>query len=120
MGLFSRKKEDTRHIADLDKALAEVNSFASRFRNVHFESLGRFEKNFRKEKSPADFQKERELFEQQLDILQKMKFYSDVVIDEAVRILRNETVLTEKDRIDIRKILEKKSPTDIRVKSSRK
>lgn len=119
MGLFS-KKEDTRYIKEFDDALAELNSFAAKFRDSHFESLEMFEKNFRKEKSPSDFHKERELFEQHLDTLQKLKFYSDVVIDEAVKIVRNETALTEKDRVEIRKILEKKSPTNIQVKSSKK
>ena len=115
MGLFS-KKEDTRYIKEFDDALANLNDLAAKFRDSHFASLEMFDKNFKKEKSSSDFHKERELFEEHLEILQKMKFNSDVLIDEALKIVRNETALTEKDRVEIRKILEKKAPTNIQMK----
>lgn len=115
MGLFS-KKEDTKHIKDFDIAFSNVQELAHKFRSVHFESLEIFEKNFQKEKSPGDLRKERELFETHMDILQQLKLETDNMMDEAFKILRNETALTEKDRIEIRKLINAKSPsTNIKV-----
>lgn len=105
MGLFS-KKEDTRYIKEFDDALSQVNALAKQFRDSHFSSLSLFEKNFQKAKSPSDLQKERELFESHLDVLQKLKFQADLLIDEAFKIVRNETALTEKDRVELKRLLQ--------------
>ncbi len=115
MGLFS-KKEDTRYIKEFDEALANINSLAKDFREKHFESISLFQKNFEKKKSGSDLEKEREVFEDHLEVLQKLKFNADNLIDEAVKLVRNETALTEKDRAELRKLLERKSPTNIQVK----
>ena len=120
MGFFS-KKEDTRYIKEFDSALANINSLSNDFRNAHFESVELFEKNFQKEKSASDFDRERMLFERHLEVLQKLKFQSDLLIDEAFKLVRNETMLTEKDRIELRKILAKKAePTNIKVGKAKK
>ena len=63
----------------------------------------------------ADLEKERVLFENHLDILQKLKFQSDLLLDEAFKIVRNETALTEKDRQELRRIFEPKQKTGISV-----
>jgi adenylate kinase len=115
MGLFSRK-EDTRHIKEFDDYLHDIHELAKQFREVHFGSVELFERNFKKEKTVSDMEKERALFEKHLDILQKLKFNSDLLIDEAFKIVRNESALTEKDRQELAKILEKKAvPTRISV-----
>lgn len=115
MGLFSRK-EDTRYIKDFDDHLHNIYELARQFREVHFDSVELFEKNFKKEKTVSDMEKERATFEKHLDILQKLKFNSDMLIDEAFKIVRNESALTEKDRQELAKILEKKTvPTRISV-----
>lgn len=120
MGFFS-KKEDTRYVKDFDESLAKIGSLARQFREAHFDSLELFEKNFKKEKTPGDLEKERLLFERHLDILQKLKFSSDLLIDEAFKLVRNESALTEKDRDELRKILMKKSePTNIKVSRQKK
>ncbi|MBW2971804.1 hypothetical protein KY359_02095 [Candidatus Woesearchaeota archaeon] len=115
MGWFS-KKEDTRYIQEFDSALSQINAFAKQFRDSHFQSLELFDKNFQKEKSASDLQKERELFESHLDVLQKLKFNCDLLIDESLKIVRNETALTEKDRVELKKMLQPASrPTKISV-----
>ena len=119
MGLFS-KKEDTRHIKEFDDHLSSVNDLAEKFRDVHFDSVELFEKNFKKEKSASDFEKERAMFERHLEILQKLKFSSDMLVDEAFKIVRNESALTEKDRAEIRKILESKSVPATKIKVGKK
>ena len=120
MGLFSRK-DDTRYLAEFDDSLSNINGLAKQFREVHFESVELFEKNFKKEKTVSDMEKERALFEKHLDILQKLKFYSDLLIDEAFKIVRNESALTEKDRQELQKLLEKRAvPTSIKVGKKRK
>ncbi|MBU2561838.1 MAG: hypothetical protein KKD17_06070 [Nanoarchaeota archaeon] len=105
MAWFS-KKEDTRYIKEFDDALLQIDALAKQFRDSHFDSLALFEKNFQKEKSPSDLQKERELFESHLDVLQKLKFQTDLLIDEAFKIVRNETALTEKDRVEMKRMLQ--------------
>jgi hypothetical protein len=120
MGIFS-KKEDTRYIKEFDVALNNMNSLAKEFRDAHFDSIGLFEKNFQKEKSASDLEKERIIFEKHLETLQKLKFQSDLLIDEAFKLVRNETALTEKDRVELRKLLMKKSePTKITISKSKK
>jgi hypothetical protein len=120
MGIFS-KKEDTRYIKEFDVALSNINSLAKQFRDAHFESIAMFERNFQKEKSASDLEKERMLFERHLDTLQKLKFQSDLLIDEAFKLVRNETALTEKDRAELKKILMKKpEQTNIKVSKSKK
>jgi hypothetical protein len=121
MGLFS-KKEDTRYIKEFDTALSNLNEFSKQFRESHFESVNLFDKSFKKEKTPADLEKERVLFEKHLDILQKLKFQSDLLVDEAFKIVRNETALTEKDREALRKLLQPKktAPTNIKVSKTKK
>jgi hypothetical protein len=115
MGIFS-KKEDTRYIKEFDQTLVNIESLSRQFRDAHFESISLFENNFQKEKSASDLEKERLLFERHLEILQKLKFQTDLLIDEAFKLVRNETALTEKDRVELRKLLMKKSePTDIKV-----
>lgn len=109
MGLFS-KKEDTRHIKEFDDVLSNMNMLAKEFRLTHFESTEFFEQNFKKEKTASDLEKERTLFERHLEILDKLKFNSDMLVDEAFKIVRNESALTEKDRQELDKILEKKTP----------
>ena len=113
MGLFS-KKEDTKHIKDFDMALANLNLFAQKFREVHFASLDQFEKNFQKEKTEHDLRKERAIFDSHLGLLDQMKRETDVLLDEAFKIVRSETMLTEKDRREIQKVLTTKTaPTSI-------
>jgi hypothetical protein len=119
MGIFS-KKEDTRYVNEFDSALTNINALAKQFRDVHFESLNLFDKNFKKEKSETDLEKERILFENHLDILQKLKFQSDLLLDEAFKIVRNETALTEKDRQELRRILQAKEKTGISVQGKEK
>jgi len=119
MALFS-KKEDTRYVKEFDDSLSKINDLAKEFRDVHFESVKLFEKSFKKEKRTADLEKERALFEQHLEILQKLKFYSDLLVDEALKIVRNETALTEKDRQELRKIIEKKAVPKTKIKVSKK
>jgi hypothetical protein len=119
MGLFS-KKEDTRYVNEFDAALTNINALAKQFRDIHFESLTFFDKNFKKEKDPKDLEKERVLFETHLDILQKLKFQSDLMLDEAFKIVRNETALTEKDRQELRKIFQPKEKTSINLPGKEK
>jgi hypothetical protein len=114
MGLFS-KKEDTRYIKEFDTALSNINLIAGEFRQVHFDSIELFDKNFKKEKSADDLQKERVLFENHLSLLQKLKFQTDILVDESLKIVRNETALTEKDRQEMRRIFEPKEKTGIKV-----
>ena len=105
MGFFS-KKEDKRYIQEFDDALSKINEFAQQFRDAHFDSLAFFGKNFEKEKSKSDLEKERDLFEKHLEIFQKLKFNTDTLIDEAFKLVRNEVALTEKDRQELKKLLE--------------
>lgn len=115
MAFFSKKEEDIRYITEFDSALANINAISNDFRQVHFESLALFQKNFKAEKSPDDFQKERLLFENHLEILQKLKFQADTLLDEALKIVRNETALTEKDRAELQRIFLPKEKTGIKV-----
>jgi len=115
MAWFS-KKEDTRYIKEFDDALTNLNALAKQFRESHFDSIDFFQKNFEKQKSPTDFQKERELFENHMEILQKIKFNADIMVDEALKLVRNETALTEKDRTELRKIMAPTPATRIQVK----
>lgn len=120
MGFFS-KKEDTRYVKEFDAALSNVDSLARQFRDIHFQSIAHFDKSFQKEKTPADLENERLLFEKHLEVLQKLKFNSDLMIDEAFKLVRNETMLTEKDRVELRKLLQPKSEkTDIKVSKKKK
>jgi hypothetical protein len=119
MAWFS-KKEDTRYINEFDAALSNLNELARQFRDSHFESLEMFDKNFKKEKGTSDLEKERLLFDKHLDILQKMKFNSDLLVDEAFKIVRNETALTEKDRNELRKIIQPTSVAKTGLKVSKK
>jgi hypothetical protein len=120
MGFFS-KKEDTRYVKEFDAALSNVDSLARQFRDIHFQSIEHFDKSFQKENTPADLENERLLFEKHLDVLQKLKFNSDLMIDEAFKLVRNETMLTEKDRVELRKLLQPKSEkTDIKVSKKKK
>ncbi len=116
MGLFSRK-EDTKYIKEFDSSLGEILSLAKKFRELHFSSIELFEKNFSESKTPDDLEKERMLFEKHLDILQKLKFQADLLVDEAFKLVRSETALTEADRMELRKILmsQKEEPTTIAV-----
>jgi|GEM_PF-3426721 len=115
MGIFS-KKEDLRYIKEFDNSLYEINALAGKFRELHFESLDTFNANFEKEKGFSDLEKERVLFEKHLDVLQKLKLNADLLLDEAFKLVRNETVLTEKDRVELRKLLQQKlEPTSISV-----
>lgn len=104
MGLFS-KKEDKRYIQEFDDALSKINELAHQFRDAHFDSLAFFDRNFEKEKSESDLEKERDLFERHLEVLQKLKFNADVLVDEAFKLVRNEVALTEKDRQELKKLL---------------
>lgn len=115
MGLFS-SKEDTRYIAEFDAALKKINSLSADFRQLHFLSLSMIDKNFQKEKSRRDLEKERKLFEQHLDTLQKMKHQTDILLDEAIKIVRNESAITERDRDELHKLLSVPKPTGIMVK----
>ena len=117
MGSFS-KKEYTRYIKEFDAALSNIDTLAKQFREFHFEALDLFEKSFKKEKTAKDLESERALFEKHLEVLQKLKFQSDLLVDEAFKIVRNETALTEKDRAELKKVLQPKreSPTSISVK----
>jgi hypothetical protein len=120
MGWLS-KKEDTRYVKEFDSALSNINSLAKQFREAHFESIEHFQKSFQKEKSASDMERERLLFEKHLDILQKLKFNSDLLVDEAFKLVRNESALTEKDRADLRKMLAPPSaPTNITVGKKKK
>jgi hypothetical protein len=117
MGLFS-KKEDTKNLKEFDIALDNLNALSKKFRALHFKSLEQFEKNFDKEKTSADLQKERVLFEAHLDILQQLRMEADKIVDEAFMLVRDENSLTEKDRLEIRKAIEpKRESTNIKVKS---
>jgi len=121
MGFF-KKSEDTRYVKEFDTALSNINEFAKQFRDIHFESIEHFEKSFQKEKSVNDLEKERMLFDKHLDVLQRLKFNSDVMIDEAFKLVRNESALTEKDREDLRKLLQPKAVerTNIKVVKAKK
>ncbi|NQU79402.1 hypothetical protein HQ545_06565 [Candidatus Woesearchaeota archaeon] len=116
MSLFS-KKVDTLYVKEFDNAITNINSFASKFHELHVASLKSFQDNFKKEKGTAELEKERARFEKQLDILQKLKFNCDLLLDESVKMLRNETALTEKDRVDLRNITRPRSPTGIKVQT---
>jgi hypothetical protein len=119
MGLFS-KKEDTKHIKDFDIALSNLDTLAKKFRVLHFQSLEKFDSNFDKAKTPADIQKERVLFEAHLDILQQLRLEADHLVDEAFKLVRDETTLTEKDRVEIRKIIApNRDPTKIQMKAKK-
>jgi hypothetical protein len=107
MGIFS-KKEDKKYIQEFDAALSKINDLAARFRQKHFESLACFDDNFKKEKKESDFEKERIIFESHLELMQELKTQTDLLINEAVKIVRNFTDLTEKDRAELRKILVRK------------
>ncbi len=107
MSFFS-KKEDMQYIKEFDTALTKINLFAKEFREIHFQSLEAFEKNFEKEKSSNEFMKERQLFESHLKLLQDLKVQTDLLIDEAFKLVRNETALTEKDRVELKKIIASK------------
>jgi hypothetical protein len=120
MGFFS-KKEDTRYVKEFDAALLNVNSLARQFRELHFQSIKHFGRSFEKEKTPADLENERLLFERHLDVLQKLKFNADVMVDEAFKLLRNETALTEKDRVELRKLLHPPAAkTELRIRRKNK
>ena len=120
MGLFSKKK-DAKNIKDFDIALSNLNSMAQKFRSVHFSSVETFEKNFEKQKTEKDLQNERALFETHLELLQHLKLETDNLLDEALKIVRDETVLTERDRTELRKLLDSKrtASTNIKVKSKK-
>jgi len=119
MGFFS-KKEDTRYVKEFDTALSNVDSLARQFRDIHFQSIAHFDKSFQKEKTGADLENERLLFEKHLDVLQKLKFNSDLMIDEAFKLVRNETMLTEKDRVELRKLLQPKTELKVSKKKSKR
>lgn len=120
MGLFSRK-EDTKRIKEFDDYLSGINDLAEQFRSVHFDSIELFERNFKKEKTVSDIEKERAVFEKHLDILQKLKFNADMLVDEAFKIVRNESALTDKDRKELARLMEKRpSPTRIKVGGKKK
>ncbi|MFH1064805.1 MAG: hypothetical protein V1729_07000 [Candidatus Woesearchaeota archaeon] len=114
MGLFS-KKEDTRYVKEFDNALHSIDSLAKEFRESHFASLTMFGANFRKDKDASDLEKERKLFERHMEVLQKLKFQTDLLVDEAFKIVRNESALTEKDRQELMKIMAPKPKTGIKV-----
>ncbi|MBW2964430.1 hypothetical protein KY363_03130 [Candidatus Woesearchaeota archaeon] len=114
MGLFS-KKEDTRYVKEFDVALLEINALAKQFRDIHFESLEMFDRNFKKEKTPQELEKERMIFERHLEVLQKLRFQADILFDEAFRLVRNETALTEKDRQELHRLMEPREKTSIKV-----
>lgn len=107
MGIFS-KKEDKRYIKEFDDALSNINDIAARFRQKHFESVACFDDNFKKEKKESDFEKERIIFESHLELMQGLKAQTDILINEALKIVRNFTNLTEKDRAELKKILTQK------------
>lgn len=108
MGIFS-KKEDTRYVKEFDTALSDITELAKQFREIHFESIEHFESHFQREKTPRDLEKERILFDRHLDVLQKLKFNTDLMLDEAFKLVRNETALTETDRIALRKLITQKT-----------
>jgi len=114
MGLFS-KKEDTRYVKEFDSALSSITTLADDFRKSHFESLKMFSANFKKEKNASDLEKERKLFERHMDVLQKLKFQTDLLVDEAFKLVRNESALTDKDRQELLKIMVTKPKTSIKV-----
>lgn len=114
MAWFS-KKEDTKHIKHFDYALNNVVKLADRFRTIHFSTLEVFENNFKKEKKEGDLQKERVLFESHMDMLHQLKLEVDNMMSEAHKIVSNETQLTQKDRDALKKIMQKKDNTNIKV-----
>ncbi len=114
MSLFS-KKEDTRYIKEFDSALDSINTIAKEFRESHFETLKMFGNNFKKEKGRSDLEKERKLFERHMEVLQKLKFQTDFLVDEAFKLVRNESALTDKDREELLKIMAPKPKTGIKV-----
>ena len=118
MSWFSKKK-DTQYIEEFNSALSEINNLAENFRDSHLESVKLFEANFQKAKGPEDFEKERRLFEKHLDTLQQLKLQTDLLIDEAFKIVRNETALTERDRKELKKIIQPAKKTSIKVKQKK-
>jgi hypothetical protein len=119
MAFFS-KKEDKRYIQEFDDALSNINELAQQFRDAHFDSLAFFERNFEKEKSGSDLEKERDLFEKHLEVLQKLKLNTDILIDESFKLVRNEVALTEKDRQDLKKLLESTPLQKTKIKVNKK
>ncbi len=126
MGLFSKKvkKDDKILLKEFRSCLKEINSLADDFRLYHSKSMELFEHNFTKKKTAKDMEQERLLFEKQFDALQKLKFQTDLLVDEGFRLIRNEAVLTEKDRVDMKlkvptppKVVKKKT---IRISNPKK
>ncbi|MFC1741440.1 hypothetical protein ACFL3V_02805 [Nanoarchaeota archaeon] len=118
MGLFS-KKEDTRYIKEFDTALQGINAISTQFREAHFQSLEMFQKNFEKEKTSEEFEKERLLFERHMDMLKQLKLNTDIMVEEAFKIVRNETALTEKDRKQLHSIMEPREKTNIQMQKGK-
>ena len=114
MAIFS-KKEDTRYVKEFDTALDNIDFLGKEFREIHFRSITAFEDNFQKEKSARDLEKERLLFEKHLGVLQKLKHQTDVLLDEALKIVRNETALTERDRDSLHKMMARDAPTRLKM-----
>ncbi len=122
MGWFTKKqkKADKKISKEFDMILADLNDLARLFKLLHSKSLLAFEQNMHKKKTLEDLKAERLLFEKQYDVFYKLKHKTDLLIDEALRLIKNESVTTESDRVRMKENLEIPEPPALASVSSPK